>query len=171
VCVSGGTGHKFPQPQFDYGQGHIMAGNLTRFDPFGDIARFEPLRNIDDLFRDFRMMPGWRGMEPEPRIRMDMSETDQAYMVKAEIPGAKKEDIKVSIDGNEVTISAEVQQKEETNTGNMLRSERYYGQQYRSFSLPQDVDDEKAEARYQDGVLELTLPKKPGTGGKQLSIQ
>jgi HSP20 family protein len=148
-----------------------MAGNLIRFDPFGDIARYEPFRNIDDFFKDFRMMPGWRGMEPESRIRMDMSETDQAYVVKAEIPGAKKEDIKVAIDGNEVTISAEVQKKEETTTGNMLRSERYYGQQYRSFSLPQDVDDEKAEAKYQDGVLELTLPKKPGTGGKQLSIQ
>jgi len=170
--VSGGTGHTFTQPQFDHGQEHIMAGNLTRFDPFGDIARFEPFRNIDDLFRDFRMMPGMRGMEPEPRIRMDMSETDQVYVVKAEIPGAKKEDIKVAIDGNEVTISAEVQQqKEEKTAGNMLRSERYYGQQYRSFSLPQDVDEEKAEARYQDGVLELTLPKKPGTGGRQLSIQ
>jgi HSP20 family protein len=148
-----------------------MAGNLMRFDPCGDIARFEPFRNIDEMFKDFRMMPGMRGMEAEPRIRMDMSETDQAYIVKAEIPGVKKEDIKVAIDGNEVSISAEVQRKEEQKEGSMLRSERYYGQQYRSFALPQDVDDEKAEAKYQDGILELTLPKKPGTGSKQLSIQ
>jgi HSP20 family protein len=148
----------------------IIANNLTRFNPFGDIARFEPFRNFEEFFKDFGMMPGWRGGEPEPRIRMDMSETDQEYMVKAEIPGVKKEDIKVSINGNQVSISAESRKEEDTKTGNMVRSERYYCQQYRSFSLPQEVDDAKAEAKYHDGILELTLPKKPGSGGKQLAI-
>ena len=115
-------------------------------------------------------MPGLRGTETEPRIRMDMSETDQAYTVKAEIPGVNKDDIKVSIDGNQVSISAEVRKEEEKKSGNMMHSERYYGQQYRSFTLPQDVDDAKSEAKYHDGILELTLPKKPGTGGKQIAI-
>ena len=147
-----------------------MANNLTRFDPFGDIARFEPFRNMEDFFKDFGVMPSWRGGEPESRIRMDMSETDQAYTVKAEIPGVKKEDIKVSINGNQVSISAESRKEEEKKTGNMVRSERYYGQQYRSFTLPQEVDDGQAEAKYHDGILELTLPKKPGTGGKQIAI-
>ena len=102
----------------------IMANNLTRFDPFGDIARFEPFRNMEDFFKDFGVMPSWRGGEPESRIRMDMSETDQAYTVKAEIPGVKKEDIKVSINGNQVSISAESHKEEEKKTGNMVRSER-----------------------------------------------
>jgi HSP20 family protein len=148
-----------------------MANKLMRFDPFGDIARLDPFRNIDDLLKDFRLTPTLRGVESEPRIRMDVSETDQAYLVKAEIPGVKKDDIKVAIDGNQVSITAEVKREEEKKSGSMIRSERYYGQQYRSFTLPQDVDDTKAEAKYQDGMLELTLPKKPGTGGKQLAIK
>ena len=147
-----------------------MANNIKRFDPFGEIARFEPFRNFEDFFREFRMMPGMRGAESEPRIRMDMSETDQAYMVKAEIPGVKKEDIKVSIEGNQVSISAEVRKEEDKKSGNTMHSERYYGQQYRTFTLPQDVDDAKAEAKYHDGILELALPKKPGGGGKQLTV-
>lgn len=145
--------------------------NMMRFDPFGDIARFEPFRNMEEFFKDFRMTPAWRGLEAEPRIRMDVSETDQAYMVKAEIPGVKKDDIKVAIEGNQVSLSAEVREEKDQKSENMIRSERYYGQQYRSFSLPQEVDDTKAEAKYHDGILELTLPKKPGTGRKQLSIQ
>lgn len=148
-----------------------MANNLMRFDPFGGIARLEPFRNIEELLKDFRMMPTWRGIESEPRIRMDVSETDQAYMVKAEIPGVKKDDIKVAIDGNQVSISAEVQKEEEQKSGTMVCRERYYGQQQRNFTLPQAVDDTKAEAKYQDGMLELTLPKKQGAGGKQISIQ
>lgn len=148
-----------------------MANNLVRFDPISEIARLDPFRNLDDFFRDFRMMPALRSMEAEPRIRIDMSENDQAYMVKAEIPGVKKEDIKVSIDGNQVSLCAEVRKEQEDTGDNMMRSERFYGQQYRSFTLPQEIDDSQAEARYQDGILELTLPKRPGTGGRQLTIQ
>lgn len=148
-----------------------MANNLMRFDPFGDIARFEPFRNLDDFFKDFRIVPSLRALDTESRIRMDLSETDQAYIVKAEMPGLKKDDIKVGIDGNQISISVEARKEEEQKTGNMVRNERYYGQQYRSITLPQEVDDSNAEARYQDGVLELTLPKKPGTGSKQIAIQ
>ncbi|GAB3549810.1 Hsp20/alpha crystallin family protein [Noviherbaspirillum agri] len=149
-----------------------MAGNLTRFDPFKEMMRFDPYRNMEDFFKEFSMMPSLHGYEAEPRIRMDVSETDQAYQVKAEIPGVKKDDIKISVEGNKVSIAAEVkQEKEEKSGGNVVRSERYYGQQYRSFMLPQDVDDAKVEAKYQDGILSLTLPKKPGTAGKQITIQ
>lgn len=151
-----------------------MANNLTRFDPFGDIARFDPFRNIDDFFRDFSMMPTMgmgRGAESAPRIRMDLSETDQEYLIKADIPGVNKEDIKVSIDGNQVSVSAEMKEEREAGGAGILRSERFYGQQYRNFTLPQEVDEAQAQAKYENGVLQLTLPKKPGTGGKQLSIQ
>jgi HSP20 family protein len=147
-----------------------MAG-LTRFDPFTDIARLDPFRNVEDFFREFSMTPSWRGIEPEPRIRMDLSETDQAYMINADMPGLKKDDIKISIDGNTISIRAEVKEEAETKEGTTIRKERYYGEQFRSFALPQDVDEAKAEARYQDGVLRLTLPKKTTTGSKQITIQ
>lgn len=146
--------------------------NLTRFDPFSDMMRFDPFRNMDDFFKEFSMMPSLRGMEAEPRIRMDVSETDQAYQIKADIPGVKKEDIKVAIDGNMVSIRAESkEEKEEKMEGNVVRKERHYGEQYRSFTLPQDVDESKVEARYQDGVLSLMLPKKAGGTTKQITIQ
>ena len=147
--------------------------NLTRFDPFREMMRLDPFRNADDFFREFSMLPSLRGgMEAEPRIRVDVSETDQAYMIKADIPGVKKEDIKISIEGSTVSIRAETrEEKQEKMEGNMMRSERYFGEQYRSFSLPQEVDEGKAEAKYQDGVLSLTLPKKAGATSKQITIQ
>jgi HSP20 family protein len=145
-----------------------MASNLTRFDPFGDFARLAPLRAIDEMFRD--LAP--RGMmQNEPTIGLEVSETDQAYLVKAEIPGVKKEDIKVDVRGNRVSISAETRRESEQKEGaRILRSELYYGQQSRSFTLEQDVDDAKAEAKYADGILELTLPKRAAGGGSKLEI-
>lgn len=149
-----------------------MAGNLTRFDPFNELARFDPFRNMDDLFREFSIMPSLRGIEPEPRIRLDVEEADNAYMVKADLPGVKKEDIKIAVEGNRVSISAECKrEKEEKDNGNVVRSERYFGQQHRSFTLPAEVDDSKAEASYSDGVLTLNLPKRAGTGSKQIQVQ
>jgi HSP20 family protein len=150
----------------------IIMANLTRFDPFSDIARFEPFRGFDDLLRDFSVKPAMREFSAEPRIKMEVTESDNAYTVKADIPGVKKEDIKVDIDKNQVSISAESKRETEEKQGKtVVRSERYYGQQYRSFTLAHDVDDEKAVAKYQDGVLELTLPKKTGNGGgKQVVV-
>lgn len=146
--------------------------NLTRFDPFNEIARFEPFRGFEDLLRDFSLKPARRELEAEPRIRMEVTESDNAYTVKAEIPGVKKEDIKVDIDKNQVTISAESRRESEKKEGaNVVHSERYYGQQFRSFTLAHDVDEEKTVAKYQDGVLELNLPKKASNGGgKQIVV-
>lgn len=148
-----------------------MATNLMQFDPFSGIARMDPFRNIEDIFRDFAMMPGLRTAPAVPQIRMDVAETDSNYIVKADIPGVQKENIKVAINGNQVSLSAEMKDEKETNSAGILRSERSCGQQYRSFTLPQEVDDAGAEARYENGVLELTLPKKHGSGAKQLLIQ
>ncbi|NRR34175.1 Hsp20/alpha crystallin family protein [Oxalobacteraceae bacterium] len=147
-----------------------MANNLLRFDPFRDITRFDPFRDMEDLFRDFSAAP-WRGGETAPRMRMDVTEDEQNYIVKAEIPGVNKEDIKVAINGNQVSLSAEIKEEKNANAAGTLRAERYYGQLHRSFTLPHEVDDDQAEAHYEDGVLQLTLPKRVGTGGKQLSIQ
>jgi HSP20 family protein len=92
-------------------------------------------------------------------------------VVKAEIPGVKKEDIHVAIDGNEVSISAEVKKdKEEKKGETVVRSERYFGRWARSFTLAWEVDEAKADAKYVDGVLMLTLPKKGGTAVKELAV-
>ena len=94
-----------------------------------------------------------------------------AYLVKADAPGVPKEDIKVTVEGNFVTIEFEVKKEnEQQDEGKTVRSERYYGVQSRSFALAQDVDETKAEATYKDGVLELKLPKKPGSARTQLTI-
>src|ERR1035437_606216 len=118
------------------------------------------------------LRPVFQGMEAEPEIKLEISETDKPYTVQADVPGMKKEDIQVSIDGNQVSITAEVKREKEEKEGNKLvRSERYYGKQFRSFSLAHDIDEAKSEAEYNDGVLKLTLPKKAGTETKKLAIK
>jgi HSP20 family protein len=147
-----------------------MAGNLTRFEPSASLARFNPMRDLASAFDMFDIMRPMRMLENEV-IRLDVTETEKAYLVKAEMPGVKREDIKVSIQGDQVTISAETSADEERTEGNIVCRERYHGKQFRSFSLPQSVDEENAHATCNNGVLELNLPKKGGAGAKQLSIQ
>ncbi|HEX8011297.1 MAG TPA: Hsp20/alpha crystallin family protein [Casimicrobiaceae bacterium] len=146
--------------------------NITRFDPFRELASFDPFRNFEEFFRSPRLAPLLRDFPAEPQIKMDVTEDDKAYHVKADIPGVKKEDINVAIDGNQVSISAEVRKETEEKKGDkVLRSERYYGSQSRSFTLLHEVDQSKAEAKYVDGVLELTLPKKNAAPVKKLAVQ
>lgn len=146
--------------------------NLTRWNPFRELTRFDPFTDVEDFFKEFGMRPAWRGFEVEPQIKLDVSEDDKSYTVKAEIPGVKKEDINVSVDGNLVSLSAEVKsEKEEKEGKKVVRRERYYGAVSRSFTLGHDVDMNKAEAKYEDGVLNLTLPKKPGAEAKKLTVR
>lgn len=138
---------------------------LRLFDPFA-------LDPIDDTFRTF--MRPWRAGMPDapPRIKVDLSEQDGSYLVKAEIPGVRKEDIDVRIDGDQVTISAETKtEKEEKDNGRVLCKERHEGYASRSFTLACPVDEALADASYKDGVLALKLPKKAATSSKRLSIQ
>ncbi|MFT0548881.1 Hsp20/alpha crystallin family protein [Allopusillimonas ginsengisoli] len=148
-----------------------MANNLIRFNPFGDLARFDAFRDFDDLFKGLRSA-GSLAADGAPRLNIEVSENEQSYVVKADVPGAKKEDVKVTVDGNTVSIRVETRRESEQKDGDtLLHSERYYGVQSRSFVLAQDIDDAKAEARYTDGVLALTLPKKAsGNGAKVLQI-
>lgn len=136
-----------------------------------NISRRDPL---DDLFRGFFVRPvDFNGNQQQaPSIKMDVKELGDAYLVHAELPGVKKEDIHVVVDGNLVSISAEVKQDNEVKEGDrVLRSERYYGKVSRSFQLEQDLDDAKAGARFTDGVLELTLPKRIASPSKRLAIE
>src|SRR5579864_5399181 len=105
-------------------------------------------------------------------IRIDASETDGAFFVRAEIPGVKKEDIQVTIDGGEVTIGAVVKRDGEVRDGErVLRSERYEGAVYRSFAFASDIDEAASEAKYENGVLELKLVKKTPLAARKLTIQ
>jgi HSP20 family protein len=106
-----------------------------------------------------------------PQIRLDVSESDASYIVKAEIPGVRKEDIEIRIDGNQVTISAELKQENEERSGHrLLRSERRYGSACRKFALAENVDDAEAEAKFENGVLKLILPKGPSVSERRLTI-
>jgi HSP20 family protein len=140
--------------------------SLRLFDPtFTD--------NFDTAFRRFFAPTAFESEVPELKMRIDVTEKDNAYEVKADIPGVKKEDINVRIDGNVVQIDAQVKREKEIkgNGDKVLRSERYYGNVSRTFSLADDVDDSKAEAKYADGVLTLALPKRTTAASKKVTVQ
>jgi HSP20 family protein len=145
--------------------------NISRIDP-----RMDPFNDlVDDLFKGFFVRPVSYGnglqTAEAPRIRVDVAETEAAYVVSAELPGVKKEDIQVAIDGAQVTLSAEVKREKEAAEGNrLLHVERSYGKASRSFTLPQELDEAKAEAKFRDGLLELTLPKKAAAARRQIEI-
>lgn len=145
--------------------------NLQNIHPYNEISRYEPLRNLDEFFNNYRLAAPWSSWEPEPRIKIEVSETDDAYIVKADAPGVPKDDIKVTVEGSFITIEYELKKEENREeNGKTVRCERYYGMQSRSFALAQEVDESKAEAIYKDGVLELKLPKKPGSTKTQLTV-
>lgn len=138
--------------------------NLRVYDPFADMA-------LDDMFKGF--VRPWRVEGAvQPTMKIDVKEDDGGYVVHAEIPGVKKDDIHVNIEGALVTISAEVKQSTEKKEGErVLRTERYYGNVSRSFSLPVDIDQTASEAKYDNGVLELKLVKRAAAGGRKLAVQ
>src|SRR3954463_9110242 len=147
--------------------------NITRYDPIADV--------FDDLFKGFLVQPvagnnnGYErrdAAEQVRRARIDVTEQNGEYKVLAELPGVKKEDIKVQIEGDQLSISAESKVEREAKEGErVIHSERYYGKFARAFRLAQEVDESKVVARFENGVLELTLPKKEAAAAKQITIQ
>ncbi|MGE5616402.1 MAG: Hsp20/alpha crystallin family protein [Bacillota bacterium] len=146
--------------------------NVIRTDPFRELARFDP-------FHDFESFAGWPRLRrwlaelPEaPQIKLDITEDEKAYHVKADLPGVKKDDIDVQIVGNQVSLTAEVvREKEEKKDEMLVHSERFYGKQSRTFTLRDDIDDAKADAKFVNGVLELTLPKCASTCTHKVTVQ
>ena len=133
------------------------------YDPFAGSG-------IDDLFRGF-FAPVRRDADSPVSIKVDVTENDKGYVVHAEGPGVRKDDIRVTIEGNQVSISAEVKREtKKKQRERILRSERYYGSSYRSFVLPTEIDEARSEAKYDNGVLELTLAKKAAVTGRKLAI-
>jgi HSP20 family protein len=138
------------------------------YDPFAGTS-------LDSLFRGL-LQPVPAAAGPAVAIKVDVTEVGDAYVVHAEIPGVNRDDIEVTIEGSQVTIAAEVkkQSKPEGDAKNgerVLRSERRYGAAYRSFVLPVELDEAASEAKYQNGVLELKLAKKPALAGRKLAVQ
>jgi HSP20 family protein len=132
---------------------------------------------FDDFFKE--LSPGFyvRPLHGDPlpspaQIKIDVKENDGSYTVQAEVPGVSKEEIHVSIEGNVVTLRAEVKQSDaQTSDEKTLRSERYYGAVSRSFQMPAEIDAAQAKAKYDNGVLTLTLPKKQANGSQRLTIE
>ena len=139
--------------------------NITRFNPLEDA--------FENLFRGVPVwLPSPETRAPAPtQFRMDVSENDKEYQVLADLPGVKKEDISITISGNQVAVSAEVKHEKDVEKGEtVLRGERYYGKIQRAFALGQEVDQATAQAKYTDGVLQLTLPKKTVAAAKRLQV-
>ena len=139
--------------------------NITRFDPFAS--------NIDDLFKGLFLRPVRFDMEgaPQLQIKLDVKKSDGAYSVTAELPGVNKEDIQVNVEGNVVSIAAEVKKESEEKKGEeVIRSERYYGRLERSFALESDVDESKVDAKYENGVLKLKLPLKASSKTRRITV-
>jgi len=132
---------------------------------------------FDDFFKDFA--PGFYvrplhgdGLPQPSQIKVDVKEDEASYTVHAEVPGVPKEDIHVSVEGDVVSLRAEVRQHDEKKDGEkVLRSERYFGAVARSFRLPTELDASQAKAKYDNGVLTLVLPKKQGGSAQRLAIE
>jgi len=139
--------------------------NVTRYDPFGDL--------FDDLMKGFFVRPiAAEGGAAAPRMKLEVTEQAEAFRVLAEVPGVKKDEIQVTIDGDQVTISAEVRKEKDVKEGErIVHSDRYYGKVARAFRLGHELDESKAQAKYTDGVLELVLPKKTTAAARKLTIQ
>ncbi len=144
---------------------------MARWNPFREVAPFASFPEMETYFGEFPFRSLPVSYEPAPAMRVDVTEDAGVYTVRAEIPGMKKEDIAVTIDGNTVSITAEVKRDKEVKDGEkVLRNERYYGSVFRMLTLPFDVDSGKAQATYDGGVLTLNLPKTSGTQVQRLAV-
>ncbi len=137
--------------------------NITRFSPFDEL--------FNDFGKGFFVRPFVLPAENELKMKLDVKEDEKTFTVQAEIPGVRKEDIQVQIDGEQVSVRAELKKEKEEKKGEkVVYSERSYGMVSRSFTLPVAVDAKGAKAEYKDGVLNLTLPKKSNGSAQRISV-
>ena len=149
-----------------------MNSLIHRSPLFNNINRFASLAAVDDWIKNIRLQPLSMDTEIVPEIKINLTENATSYTVLAQIPGARKEDVKVHLDGNRVSISAETKQEKEEKEGErVIYSECSQGSSYRSLTLECDVDESKSQAKFENGVLVLTLPKKNMSTSKQIEIK
>ena len=129
-----------------------MATGLTRWRPF---AELEDLRGrIDRMFPDME-----NGEARRWNLALDVIERDDKYVLRANIPGIKPDEVKIEVEDDVLTVSGEHEESEEERKGNYVRRERRYGSFSRSVTLPKGVTADEVEARIQDGVVEVSIPK------------
>ena len=133
-------------------------------------------RFFDEFFRDFPLGYSVKPLHGDPlpspdKIKIDVKTNDKSFTVHAEMPGLNKDDIHVTVDGNHLTIRAEVKQHDaDSEDGQVVHSERYYGAVARTISLPAPVSEAGAKAKYENGILTLNLPKETAGGAKRIAI-
>lgn len=153
--------------------------SLVRWNPSRELAAFPTdilnmQREVNKMFNSF-----FRGDTQDdggmiPSVwtpAVDVAEHENQYVVKVELPGVTKDDVKITIQENVLTIRGEKKQETETKDSNFHRVERSYGSFQRSFSLPTHVKNEKIEASYKDGILTVTLPKAEEAKPKQIEVK
>ncbi|MFA6636361.1 MAG: Hsp20/alpha crystallin family protein [Candidatus Omnitrophota bacterium] len=139
--------------------------------PFGELESLQSEMNkLFDL-----SLGRWPGrssglMESAWSPTVDVLESKDNVMVKADIPGLKKEDIDISVHGDTLTIKGEKKNEKDVKEKNYVKTERFYGSFNRAFTLPSEVDAGKVKASYKEGVLEITLPKKEDAKPKQIKV-
>jgi HSP20 family protein len=149
--------------------------NIIRREPF-DVGRWEPFREMEEVLRQFS--PFWGRSQRDERETggiwrplANISETDREYLVKAELPEVRKEDINISVEDGVLTLRGERKYEKEEGEGNDLRVESFYGTFSRSFSLPENVDASKIAAECKEGVLRVHIPKTEARKSKPVSIE
>jgi len=137
------------------------------WDPFDVMADFQ--HDMNRLFgRSLMKRNGWtRAFEPE----VDVAEDKDAFLVKADLPGIKKEELDIKVEGRLLTLKGERKEEKETKEKNYYASERFYGAFTRMIELPAEVKTDQIKAAYKDGVLEITLPKSEGARAKQITVE
>lgn len=149
--------------------------SLIRREPLS-LTRWEPFREIEDMFRryspfSFGRAPSRGSDEFEWAPIADVSETDGEYLIKAELPEVKKEDVSITLQDGVITIAGERRREQEQKDENQIRVESFYGRFSRSFSLPDDVDVQAIRAESRDGVLRVHIPKTQAQAKKPVSIE
>lgn len=146
------------------------------------ILHYDPFRFYEELHKLFNgfisqepwqlPMGWWSGGFAQPKLAIDITESDADYRITADLPGVKKENIKVNVDGKAVTVTADITEEKKIKEGDrVLHSERHHSDFYRRFYLDKDIDESKVKATYTDGVLNLTLPKKEAGQGKKVIVE
>lgn len=141
------------------------------------LVKWEPLRDLESMFDRYARGMDWskEGREFMPTgdwsPQIDISETDKEFIIKAEIPDVKKDDVKIDVDNGVLTIHGKREQEKEEKGEKFHRVERYYGSFVRSFSLPENVDENKIDASFKDGMLNLRLKKTAETKHKKIEVK
>ena len=141
-----------------------------------NIIRWEPFREMEDMFRQYTPLFGRalrrnddRGAPWAPLA--DITETDKEYVIKAELPEVKKEDVQITLENGVLTIAGERRHEQEQKEANEIRVESFYGSFSRSFSLPDNVDAKAIRAEAKDGVLRVRIPKTEAAAPKTIAIE